>query len=289
MSQPLVTIITPTYSRPAMFSECAAAVLAQSFTDWTWWVVFNTSVFNYNYPFYVFKEDSRIVPLWYPVIDELRGERYMPARIINWLYPKVTTPYIYFLADDDLIAPMGLEMLTWEASRDNSDAVYGCCEVIDQQLDGSYKHGAWCYPGAEGLYIGPDPARCWDVGLGTGIDPNCRLDGGQVLHTKALWDRATICDACSGTGSISKVVGQTSPPLTTAYQLYNTTTVTDPCQACGATGKSWQLTDRNADAAACDGILLARLAEFARFHYVPQRIVTHRRHAGAAHHRPQVT
>jgi Glycosyl transferase family 2 len=260
MTQPLVTIITPTYNRPAMFAECAAAVLAQSFTDWTWWVVFNCASFPYDYckPDCNFHDklwsDIRFVPIWYPVQEYQRERRYLPAEIINWLYPKVTTPYIYFLADDDLIDSEGLGVLidaTYPDFRGDSfyhsgrDAVYGRCEVIDQQPDGSYKHGAWCYPGENAEFAGPFTLGAFDVGLGTGVNPNCLLDGGQVLHTAELWRKATA--------------------------------------------DGWQLTDANADAAACDGLLLARLAEFARFHYVPQRIVTHRRHAGAAHHKPQVT
>ena len=56
---------------------------------------------------------------------------------------------------------------------------------VDQQADGTYAHGSWCYDAG-------------DIGLDTGIDPHCRLDGGQVLHTKALWDRATA-DGWTGT------------------------------------------------------------------------------------------
>ena len=241
MSTPLVTIITPTYNRPAMFSECAAAVLAQSFTDWAWWVVFNTEQWTHGY--YVSMDnlwkDQRIVPIWYPVLEKERTRFHVPARIVNWLYPKVTTPYIYWLSDDDLIDPAGLEALV-EASLDEDwdthevwakhDVVYGRCEVVDQQPDGSYTHGSWCYDSG-------------DVGLGTAIDPHCRLDGGQVLHTADLWRRATA--------------------------------------------DGWQLTDSK-DAGTSDGVLLHRLAEFARFHYVPTKIVTHRRHAGATHHPPQV-
>ena len=238
MSTPLVTIITPTYNRPAMFAECAAAVLAQTFTDWVWWVVFNTEQWTHGY--YVSMDnlwkDQRIVPIWYPVLEKERTRFHVPARIVNWLYGKVTTDYIYWLSDDDLIDPDGLkdlvrfanEMASWPGG---CDAVYGRCEVVDQQPDGTYTHGSWCYDSG-------------DVGLGTAIDPHCRLDGGQVLHTADLWRRATA--------------------------------------------DGWSLTDSKADAASNDGTLLARLAEFARFHYVPTKIVTHRRHAGATHHPPQV-
>jgi hypothetical protein len=237
VSIPLVTIITPTYNRPAMFAECAAAVLAQSFTDWTWWVVFNAIEWPSGYQFDRggWWSDSRVVPIWFPVGDYWRKRLHIPAQIVNWLYPKVTTPYIYFLADDDLIDPDGLDKLVAMAECTYAgvpkwDAVYGRCEVIDQQPDGSYKHGAWCYDAG-------------DVGLGTAIDPHCRLDSGQVLHTADLWRKATA--------------------------------------------DGWTLTDSREDGPSNDGTLLRRLAEFARFHYVPQRIVTHRRHAGATYHKPQ--
>jgi hypothetical protein len=56
-----------------------------------------------------------------------------------------------------------------------------------------------------------------------------------------------------------------------------------------ATADGWQLTDSKDDAAGNDGTLLNRLAQFARFHYVPQRIITHRRHSGATHHKSRAT
>jgi len=258
MSTPLVTIITATYNRAKMFSECAEAVLAQTFADWQWWVALNfdvgdrLSVLDYQMATAAWK-DYRVLPIYFPCNKEARAAYHVPAQIVNWLYPKVTTPYIYWLSDDDLIDPDGLGLLVSAAQpivramtrdelgpfggsgmtleKDRYDAVYGRCEVVDQRPDGTYAHGSWCYDDG-------------DVGLGTGIDPHCRLDGGQVLHTADLWRRATA--------------------------------------------DGWQLTDSKADAAANDGTLLRRLAEFARFHYVPARIVTHRRHAGATYHKPQV-
>lgn len=251
MSQ--VTIVTATYNRPEMFAECAAAVLAQSFKDWTWWVVFNGMSLDFRYdPDVVAQADPRIVPIWYPVSESQRARCHVPSRIVNWLYPKVTTPYIYWLSDDDLIDPDGLAELVdairplrdWNGdviqAHKPPDAVYGCCQVVDQQPDGSYKQGSWCYPGDP---ISTPPGEGWDVGMETGVDPHCLLDGGQVLHTKALWDRATA--------------------------------------------DGWQQTDALDTAASQDGLLLRRLAQFARFHFVPTKIVTHRRHAGATFHKPQ--
>jgi hypothetical protein len=237
-----VTIITPTYNKPIYFAECAASVLAQTYQDWVWWVVYNFDN-GTNNPAYNsgYLSDPRIVPIYYPIMPELRHEHHWPATIVNWLYPKVQTPYIYFLADDDLIDENGLETLVIAANKGGYvnllgnivglDAVYGRCEVQNEQPDGSFTTGCWCYEGS-------------DVGLGTGIDPDCRIDSSQILHTKALWDKATA--------------------------------------------DGWQLTDSKEEAAHSDGILLNRLAQFATFHYVPQRINIHRRTRLSECHKPQV-
>ena len=179
-----VTIITPTYNKPTYFAECARSVLAQTYQDWVWWVVLNCWCWPDAYEQSTIWADNRIVPIWFPVTEGLeRQYSHTPARIVNWLYPKVQTPYIYFLADDDLIDREGLEKLVEELDVPfgvayNADAVYGRMEVKDEQPDGTFKHACWCYEGS-------------DVGGDTSIKPDCLLDGGQVLHTKALWEKAT--------------------------------------------------------------------------------------------------
>jgi glycosyltransferase involved in cell wall biosynthesis len=174
-----VTIITPTYNKPTYFAECTASVLAQTYQDWVWWVVFNRLEWDDDYNMRDrFWNDRRIIPIWYPNVYE-RAKVHITPRIVNWLYPKVQTPYIYFLADDDLIDRDGLGLLVpemnqkWDSSggRWSRDAVYGRCEVQDEQPDGTFKTGCWCYEGQ-------------DVGLNTSIDPDCRLDSSQILHTK---------------------------------------------------------------------------------------------------------
>lgn len=241
---PLVTIITPTYNKPTYFAQCAESVLAQTFQDWVWWVVVNTWTFPLAYEQHLpLFNDSRITPIWFPVDEMIRHTRHVPAAIVNWLYPKVTTPYIYFLADDDLIDPDGLNVLVDAAlnlpvfekqPRTKAlDAVYGRCDVYNEQPDGSFKFAAWCGEG-------------YDIGLNCQTQPDCFIDSSQILHTKALWDRATA--------------------------------------------DGWRLTtDINEEVAGhADGILLNRLAEFATFHYVPQRIVSHRRTRLSTWHKPQI-
>ena len=312
MSRSLVTIVTPTFNRPSMFSECAQAVLDQTFRDWVWWIVVNSWEFpdgytdiwstTSDYSQRDLWDDPRVMLLWYPVNEPARHQTHVPAQIINWLYPKVTTPYIYFLADDDLIDPAGLGVLaeameakrehlktpsyfrgTWEPTIAAPEAVYGRCEVVDEQPDGSFRVSSWCYP-HENL----EADGKWDIGLGTGVEPSCRIDGGQVLHTKALWNEATRlrrCEDCEGSGRRLDLGGVHRGPEGRDLGRYVEQT---SCALCSGTGETrWQLSDSKDDAAACDGLLLNRMAQFARFHYVPQRIVTHRRHAGAAFHRPQ--
>ena len=234
-----VTIITPTYAKPTFFAQCAESVLAQTYQDWVWWVVFNCEAYPWEYsqkssPHWT---DPRMLPIWYHTNWQERDLVHVPAQIVNWLYPKVQTRYIYFLADDDLIDREGLAKLVpvinqpHDDRSENKEAVYGRCEVQNEQPDGTFKTGCWCYDGQ-------------DVGLNTSIDPDCRLDGGQVLHTKALWDRCTA--------------------------------------------DGWQLSDKKEDAGHNDGQLLSRLAQFATFHYVPQRICTHRRTHLSSFHKPQL-
>ena len=113
-----VTIITPTYNKPDYFIECAKSVLDQTYQDWVWWVVFNCREFPSGYNAYgPWWEDSRIVPIYYPVGETGRAAWHITARIVNWLYPKVQTPYIYFLADDDLIDGDGLGLLVPEMNQ----------------------------------------------------------------------------------------------------------------------------------------------------------------------------
>lgn len=231
---PQVTIITPTYNKPTYFAQCAESVLAQTYQRWIWWVVFNFN--NGTFPFSYstgFLADPRILPIEYPVSPRVRQESHVTARIVNWAYPKVNTPYIYFLADDDLIDPDGLAVLVDSMETNHTwDACYGRCEVQNEQSDGTLKTACWCFDGQ-------------DVGKGTDIEPDCRLDSSQILHTKELWSKATA--------------------------------------------DGWQLTDNIQEAAHSDGLLLNRLAEFATFHYIPQRINIHRRTKLSSWHKPQLS
>ncbi len=227
-----VTIITPTFSKPTYFAECAQSVLQQTYQDWVWWVVFNCIDWPVKYFLNTdLWNDPRVFPIWFPTLEDYRAKVHVTPVIVNWIYSKVQTPYIYFLADDDLIDRDGLEKLHWQALSQVQDAVYGRCEVQNEQPDGSFKTACWCFDGQ-------------DVGLDTGIDPDCRLDSSQILHTKALWDKATA--------------------------------------------DGWQLSDRLEDAGHADGLLLNRLAQFATFHYVPQRINIHRRTRLSTWHKPQL-
>jgi cellulose synthase/poly-beta-1,6-N-acetylglucosamine synthase-like glycosyltransferase len=237
-----VTIITPTYNKPTYFQQCLESVLQQTYQDWAWWVILNPDESTFTQGLVsgyagTWQHNPKIVPILYPVTSEHRKQWHVPAQIVNFFYPKVQTPYIYFLADDDLIDKEGIKTLIDHQeyivgiNYASTDAVYGRCEVQDEQPDGNFKTSCWCFEGM-------------NVGLGTGIEPDCRLDGGQVLHTKALWDKATA--------------------------------------------DGWQLSDRKEDAGHNDGQLLNRLAQFATFHYVPQKICTHRRTRLSESHRPQL-
>ncbi len=170
---PLVTIITPTYNKPTYFVDCVRSVLEQTYQDWIWWIVYNGDTLARST--YTFPTDPRVEVFNWGVEDRFRA--YVPAQIVNKYYSMVETPYIYFLADDDLVDKDGMQKLL-EAIGDK-DAIYGRCEVQNEQPNGIFETACWCFDGQ-------------NVGLGTNVPKlNCVLDSSQILHTKDLWNKAT--------------------------------------------------------------------------------------------------
>lgn len=179
-----VTILTPTYNKPKHLLDCAESVFSQSFSDWDWRIVMDGPTDETIRAVGDIlgdprsKDDSVLPRVWFvplEVSEDHRFDSHRPAAIVNAMYPVIETPYLYFLADDDLLHPDGLGTLcqTLDTNPD-WDIVYGNCEVYNEQPDGSYQHMVDCFAGS-------------DVGLGTGILPDCLLDGGQILQTKRSW------------------------------------------------------------------------------------------------------
>lgn len=290
-----VTIITPTYNKPSYFAQCAESVLAQTYQDWVWWVVFNfeyedaSGAASYDYkPF----RDPRILPFWYPVGPRMRSVMHVTAHIVNWLYPKVQTPYIYFLADDDLIDEHGLEKLV------NAIApIDGPPEHVDYFEWSKMRYPCPACCGSGLTKTGYSCSAC----TGSGVDNqfSMRYLGNERpvarVGLDAVYGRVE-CQNEQPDGSFitsgwifeGKDVGLgTDVPrldcILDSSSILHTKALWDKMTADG-----WQLTDRIESAPHADGILLDRVAQFATVHYVPQRISTHRRTRLSEWHKPQI-
>jgi len=173
-----VTFVTATYNKGIILADAGFSVLGQSRPDWEWWIVLNGPDRATEAVAARFADmDKRIKVFDFPTTVQTRREKYLPAVIANEYYPKVTTPYFTWLSDDDILDPLFIQVLAGALEANPYwDVVYGHLEFM----------------------------RCWDersivadyrwicahspIGMGTGISPDCRIDSGQILQTKRLWD-----------------------------------------------------------------------------------------------------
>lgn len=170
-----VTIVTATYNKPQFLFDAGLSVLNQSYENWSWWIVLNGSD---HYTTAVAKgfarKDARVQVFNEPTDEGRRKKEYMPAVIINKYYPLVNTKYIFWLSDDDTLYQEGLKALVEALEKDpQKDIVYGDCQFV-KLVNDQWKKGKWIRAKQE-------------MGLGTGILPDKRIDGGQFLQTKRSW------------------------------------------------------------------------------------------------------
>lgn len=174
--KPLTTIITPTYNKPAFFREAAQSILNQTIPDWRWWVILDgaddeTTAIAQE----LADRDARIVLFTERVED--RHAEYRPAMLANKYFPLVSTKYLCWHSDDDLKEPCFLEALVGELERNpGSHVAYGKCRGFVQN-------------GEEWIALESLPEDpTWRFGPDSDLTPDCRLDSGQVLWTRASWD-----------------------------------------------------------------------------------------------------
>lgn len=179
MAEPDVTIVTATYNKPEFLREAADSVLAQTDPGWLWWIILDgADEETYRLTAVLAEIDRRIRVVDERTTETLRHAEYRPAAIINKFYPLVTTPYLCWLSDDDLWEPCFLSALLGELkTHPDYDVVYGLCENIRQEGD-LWRHKSW------------HPAERPPQPLGSAFDrmPDLRIDGGQIVHTRRIYD-----------------------------------------------------------------------------------------------------
>jgi GT2 family glycosyltransferase len=175
--RPLTTFITPTYNKPGFFREAAQSILKQTSDAWRWWVILDgadqeTTDIAHD----LAKQDSRIVLFTEEVAS--RYDQYRPAVLANKYFPLISTKYFCWHSDDDVKEPCFLETLVSELeAHPDFHVAYGICHAYVQEGD------EWVLR----VSLPQDPS--WRFGPDSPVTPDCKLDAGQFLQTKASWDK----------------------------------------------------------------------------------------------------
>jgi hypothetical protein len=168
--EPLVTIVTASYNKAQYLLEASKSVFNQQFQEFSWWIILNGADEKTRQVAYALRGlDGRVSVFDLAVSDEQRKAVYFPAVCMNQFYPMVSTKYLMWFSDDDLLYPEGLKSLVayLEAAPDKNVA-YGNCSRTSLK-DGEWKEHS--FNKAETVFDST-------------ISPHCCIDGGQILQTK---------------------------------------------------------------------------------------------------------
>ncbi len=172
MLMPKVSIVTASYNKPHQVGDTIKSVLAQTFTNFEYIIVENSTILDTKKVIRQFP-DRRI---WY--IDEeftetVRKKYYITSLILNKYYPQAHGAYILFLADDDLLFPDCLKYMV-EYLDDNPDkniCYHDQVVMYDQKGKLSFEPLARGY----GNILRPGE-----------INPLHLLDAGQIMFRKKI-------------------------------------------------------------------------------------------------------
>lgn len=182
---PKVSVFLPSFNKGEYVLDAMRSVLAQTRTDWELFILENS---NDGMTDKIVKAElerwdelegcglAHYERLEGGEIERQRREKYITAWLLNIYYPEARGEYIFFLADDDIIDPECLEVMSAELDENPE------CYVVYAGL----RHATPAGPGDCGPF--PDagiPAKDAKTFPGS-VDS--RIDGGQVMHRKACLD-----------------------------------------------------------------------------------------------------
>lgn len=114
------TILTATFNKPTYLLEAAQRVIAQTVSDWQWWIVLDGPTPETELAAVSLTNDSRISLFHEATTDDHRSRCYRPAEIFDAYMPRALSPYLCWLSDDDLWEPDFLERLVGPMQADKS-------------------------------------------------------------------------------------------------------------------------------------------------------------------------
>lgn len=174
---PKFSFFTPSFNKKEYVGNAIKSVLSQTFTDFEYWIIENSTDSETRAHVKSLCTDPRIIYIEKDFTPEERKADYPTALILNEYYPKANGEYIVYLSDDDFFYPNLLdEVNKFFDARPDASAVYVSLKTMNEQPDGSFH---------QVNYIEANKAR----GKGTTETLNCQVDGGQVIHKKSCLDQ----------------------------------------------------------------------------------------------------
>lgn len=172
-----VTVLTPSFNKLDYVTDAILSVLNQTHKDIDYMIIENSTdqkvrdkVIDLS------KTDSRIRLFLEDFTEEERKVEYITAKLNNKYYPQALGKYIIFLSDDDLLYPTCLEKQVRFMEENSLSASYH-----SQAISRITPEGGWDFFS--------EMKAIHERGKNTqNPQVDCMLDGGQLMHTKAILD-----------------------------------------------------------------------------------------------------
>lgn len=165
-----VSAFLPSFNKPEYVTDAIGSVLSQTHENLELWILENS---NDGITRDVIKEsplfaDKRVRYVEVDFTDEQRESAYVTSVLCNEYFNKADGDYIFYISDDDILDARCFEIMV-EKIRLNH-VVFHTQKVIRDN-------------GTEWGLVSVRPADR-EIGYGTGIMPDCYIDGGQILFRK---------------------------------------------------------------------------------------------------------
>jgi spore maturation protein CgeD len=168
MPAPKITIFTCSYNKPQYVSDAINSVLNQTFTNFEYVILENSTDGKTKDVVRSFK-DKQIKVIDVEFSSEWRKKQYAESRLKNLYTPQAQGEYIMYLADDDILEPHCFEEHLKEfAKHKNQRANYHGWRIIF--LDSNE----------------PEAIMSGDFIFGEHYNPRNWLDGGAIMFEKQL-------------------------------------------------------------------------------------------------------
>lgn len=165
-----VSAFLPSFNKPEYVTDAIGSVLSQTHENLELWILENSNdgvtreVIKAS-PYYT---DKRVKYIEIDFTDEQREHAYVTSVLCNEYFDKAEGDYIFYISDDDVLDIRCFELMI-EKNR--------FCHVVFHTQKVIRNNG-------NGWDLISVRAADREIGHGTGIVPDCYIDGGQILFKK---------------------------------------------------------------------------------------------------------